>query len=254
MTSRSNEAFNEEIIIENCRSVAGKELPSVPKGSQNCDYGTILLMYQYKEPVWTKQEHKKALKKIIELGQKHRIAGRGRVAPEGVNFTLSGMPQDVRDFCYSLRAWDQLFHETDFKLTDWIPRNKLFKSLSIRKTEELVAYGLAGDKAPSLQKFAGTHLEADEYHKAMMETDTVIVDVRNAYESSIGGFRPPEGGAELIDPKMRNSIEFPKWLNDPETQERLNGKNVLMYCTGGKIYIWTIDCDDVLIFVDFSCV
>lgn len=234
MTSRSGAVVDEEILIENCRSVAGKELPKIPEGADDGHHGTILLMYQYKEPVWTKEQHKKALKKIIELGQQHRIAGRGRVAPEGVNFTLSGMPHDVRGFCYSLRTWDELFNETDFKLTDWIPKNKLFKSLSIRKTEELVAYGLAGEKAPSLQKFAGTHLEADEYHKAMMEKDTVIVDVRNAYESSIGGFRPPEGGAELIDPKMRNSIEFPKWLSDPATQEKLNGKKVLMYCTGGK--------------------
>jgi len=234
MTSTSSQTVNEEIVIENCRSVAGRKLPDIPEGADDGHYGTILLMYQYKEPVWTKQEHKNALRRILELGQKCRIAGRGRVAPEGVNFTLSGMPQDVRDFCQGLREWDQIFNETDFKLTDWIPMNKLFKSLSIRKTEELVAYGLCGEKAPSLEKFAGTHLEADEYHKAMMQKDTVIVDVRNAYESSIGGFRPPEGGAELIDPKMRNSIEFPKWLNDPATQEKLNGKNVLMYCTGGK--------------------
>ena len=41
------------------------------------------------------------------------------------------------------------------------------------------------------------------------------------------------GGAELIDPKLRNSHEFPRWLNQPETQEKLQGKNVLMYCTGG---------------------
>lgn len=62
---------------------------------------------------------------------------------------------------------------------------------------------------------------------------SVIVDVRNAYESAIGHFQPPEGGAQLIDPKMRNSHEFPKWLNAPETQQQLTGKNVMMYCTGG---------------------
>ena len=28
-------------------------------------------------------------------------------------------------------------------------------------------------------------------------------------------------------------IEFPKWLNAPETQAKLHGKQVLMYCTGG---------------------
>ena len=89
------------------------------------------------------------------------------------------------------------------------------------------------DKAPSLKKFAGEHLEADEYHKAMQDPDTVVIDVRNAYESAIGAFQPPEGGAKLIDPKMRNSIEFPKWLNSKETQKQLTGKKVLMYCTGG---------------------
>lgn len=89
------------------------------------------------------------------------------------------------------------------------------------------------EKAPSIQKFGGTHLEANEYHEAMKDPDAVIIDVRNAYESAIGGFRPPPTGAKLIDPKMRNSIEFPKWLGAKETQNELNGKKVLMYCTGG---------------------
>lgn len=235
--------MSEEVVnLRGSRSVAFRELPPVPKGCDNTDntdnndgdFGSILLCYQYKEPPWTKKEHKQTLKKCMELGQKHRITGRGRVAPEGINFTLSGMPQDLRDFCQALRDWNPLFLETDFKLTDFIPKNKLFKSLSIRKTQELVAYGLAGtDRAPSLSKFAGTHLEATDYHEAMKDQDTVIVDVRNAYESAIGSFQPPQGGAQLLDPKMRNSIEFPKWLNDPKTQEQLHNKKVLMYCTGG---------------------
>lgn len=225
-SKKSND--DESIIVENCRSVANQELPPIPKGADA--KGSILLFYQYAEPTWSKKEHKKAIKKIIELGERFKITGRGRVAPEGVNCTLSGTPGNIRSFCCGLRQWNPLFNETDFKITDFVPENKLFKSLSIRKTEELVAYGLAGEKAPSLQKFAGTHLEAVEYHTAMKQKDTVIVDVRNAYESAIGSFNPPEGGAELIDPKMRNSIEFPKWLNDPKTKEKLNGKKVLMYC------------------------
>jgi len=231
---------DESIVLENSRSVAFSELPNIPKEFDNdksrsskYSYGTILLFYQYKEPVWTKKEHKKALKTVIEIGAKFQITGRGRIAPEGLNCTLSGNANDVRSFCYALREWSPLFHQTDFKLTDGIPRDKLFKSLSIRKTEELVAYGLKGEKAPSIEAFAGKHLEAYEYHKAMAEPDTVIVDVRNAYESAIGNFQPPKGGAKLIDPKIRNSIEFPKWLHDPKTQQQLHGKKVLMYCTGG---------------------
>jgi len=170
---------------------------------------------------------------VIDIGKKLDITGRGRVAPEGLNCTLTGSPQNVRSFCEKLREWNDIFHETDFKLTDGVSHSRMFKNLSIRKTNELVAYGLSGEKAPSLKKFGGTHLEASDYHKAMADSNTVIVDVRNAYETAIGSFRPPEGGAKLIDPKMRNSIEFPKWLSDKKTQEQLSGKKVLMYCTGG---------------------
>ena len=37
----------------------------------------------------------------------------------------------------------------------------------------------------------------------------------------------------MLDPKMRKSTEFPVWLNKPETKAKLQGKQVLMYCTGG---------------------
>lgn len=228
------EKNSDEIVIpEHSRSVAGKELPPV---SASTGGGAILLMYQYKEPCWTPSQHKQALKQIIHLCTQYQIKGRGRVAPEGVNMTLSSIqPSNVREFCQALRRWDPaLFNDTDFKITDQIPHNQLFSKLSIRKTNELVAYGLDGDpKAPSLSQFAGTHLEAIDAHQAMQQKDTVVIDVRNAYESSIGHFQPPPGGATLIDPKMRHSVDFPKWLHDPQTQQKLHNKNVLMYCTGG---------------------
>jgi predicted sulfurtransferase len=49
----------------------------------------------------------------------------------------------------------------------------------------------------------------------------------------IGRFDPPKNGAQMIDPMMRKSTEFPVWLDKPETKEMLRGKQVLMYCTGG---------------------
>ena len=67
----------------------------------------------------------------------------------------------------------------------------------MRKVEELVGYGLGGVKAPSIKKHAGKHLEAIDYHKQMEQKDTVIIDVRNKYESDIGHFQPPKNGAEL---------------------------------------------------------
>ncbi len=133
------------VLPENARSVSHRDLPPLPSSSSSgSGGGSILLFYQYIEPQWTPTEHKTALKKVIDLGRTYNITGRGRVAQEGLNCTLTGQPLDIRNFCYGLRKWKDVFNETDFKITDGIPVGKMFKSLSIRKTNELVAYGLEG--------------------------------------------------------------------------------------------------------------
>jgi predicted sulfurtransferase len=213
-------------------SNAHRPLPAPPQDSPP-DSCTICLFYQYKEPAWKTKEHKAALNKVTELATQLKITGRGRCAPEGLNCTLTASANDMRAFCYALREWDPMFHETDFKLQDGIPSKNAFRTFTLRKVSELVGYALDGIKAPSLNRHAGTHLDAPDYHTQMQQQDTVIIDVRNAYESDIGHFQPPEGGAQLLDPKMRTSQDFPKWLNAPETKEKLKNKTVMMYCTGG---------------------
>jgi len=220
------------LSISASTSVANRSLPDVPPNLA-LDAVTICLMYQYKEPAWTTKEHKMALNMVSSLAGTHSITGRGRCAPEGLNCTLTGNATNVREFCYALRAWDPLFHNTDFKLEDGVQASTRFRTFTLRKVDELVGYSLDGVKAPSLNRHAGTHLEAPDYHKQMQQDDTVIIDVRNAYESAIGHFQPPAGGAKLLDPQMRNSTDFPKWLNSPATKEQLQGKTVMMYCTGG---------------------
>ena len=41
------------------------------------------------------------------------------------------------------------------------------------------------------------------------------------------------GGATYIDPKMRKSTDFTSWLAEDETKQKLEGKTVMMFCTGG---------------------
>ena len=61
---------------------------------------------------------------------------------------------------------------------------------------------------------------ADEYHRLMSEPNTII-DARNAYEwrSATSSRR----AAPLLDPKMRNSHEFPG-INAPETRQKLQDR------------------------------
>mmetsp|Transcript_20447 Transcript_20447/g.50824 ORF Transcript_20447/g.50824 Transcript_20447/m.50824 type:complete len:554 (-) Transcript_20447:199-1860(-) len=220
------------VDFSSSKSVANQPLPAPPEYNP-ADSCTICLFYQYKEPAWTSKEHKAALNKVTEFAKTYSVTGRGRCAPEGLNCTLTASANDIRAFCYALRDWDPSFNETDFKLEDGVENKHRFRTFTLRKVDELVGYALDGVKAPSLNRHSGKHLDAIEYHKKMQEKDTVIIDVRNAYESDIGHFQPPEGGADLLDPKMRTSQDFPKWLNAPDTKEKLKNKTVMMYCTGG---------------------
>ena len=185
--------------------------PLPPPPSDPAKASALVLFYQYKEPHWTEKEHKEALKRVIAIGKEHGITGRGRCAREGLNCTLTGTPEGIRGFCNGPRAWKpELFNATDFKITDHFENRHVFKALTVRHTDELVAYGMADELAPTLTTSRARHVEADEYHELMTDKDAVIIDVRNAYESAIGHFQPPPDGATLIDPKMRNSYEFPK--------------------------------------------
>jgi hypothetical protein len=54
--------------------------------------------------------------------------------------------------------------------------------------EELVGYGLGGEKAPELGSKTSVHLEADEYHAMMNDTstsqETGVETVRDKISSS----------------------------------------------------------------------
>jgi predicted sulfurtransferase len=219
-------------ILENAKPIIHLPIPEVPDGLAD-DAISLVLFYQYVEPPWTPAQHKQALRFVQELGRKHKVTGRGRCAMEGLNCTCTGPAQGIRAFCQGLRDWNKLFMECDFKITDGLDNKKKFKALTIRKVDELVAYGLEGSYAPSLKRNAAVNLNADEYHEMMTDPDAVIIDVRNVYESAIGHFQPPQEGAELIIPPVRHSFEFPKWFNSEETRKKLDGKKVMMYCTGG---------------------
>lgn len=212
------------------QSTAHKPLPPV-RGPPNAP--SLVLFYAYREPACNAHEHSRALKTFIKLCEAHDLKGRGRCAPEGVNCTLTGGAQKIRNFCAKLREWDAaLFGPVDFKITDNLGKKEAFKRLTVRKTDELVGYGLS-DAQPQLSSSTATHLDAVAYHKLLEDPEAVVVDVRNQYETEIGRMRPPAHGATFLDPKVRNSHEIPRWLNAPETQAKLAGKRVLMYCTGG---------------------
>jgi hypothetical protein len=56
----------------------------------------------------------------------------------------------------------------------------------------------------------------------LADPQTVVIDVRNNYGTQIDMIHPPPGdhGAPLLNQKLCNSCESPKWLVSEETQKQ----------------------------------
>ena len=222
---QSTITFNDPFIVQSSTLDFSEHSNQIPTNI------TLLLFYQYIEPVWDNETYKKALDSMKQLGDDLHLGGRMRVAKEGLNCTLTGNHDNIMAYCQALRVFGRgEFKQTEFKLTTDLPLSQAFPSVKIMPVTELVNYGLSGTRAPPHQ-YSGTHLDPQAYHAKMQESNTVMIDVRNHYEAAIGHFAPPT--AQWVDPKMRKSTEFPIWLDKPDTKASLQGKQVLMYCTGG---------------------
>lgn len=238
------------------------------KNNDNDMTCTILLFYLYVTPKWTKERVDQLISLLEEIGKRRKIYGRIRVAEEGVNATLScightSQTQQKEHGCIAMRHFTQdliqfdrdNFTKCDFKFIDHLPCDRNFKELKIMPVQELVFYGVSEKEAPL--ENGGIHLPPKEFHEMLSRDDAVVIDVRNHYETMIGRFDGQEDnskksgeqgdsnsnthetqqqqqhGAKYIDPMMRKSTDFKMWLDKPETQENLEGKKVLLYCTGG---------------------
>jgi predicted sulfurtransferase len=229
---------------------------------------SLVLFYQYtNQRKWSQTQVKLLMTYLSCIAKERNIGGRIRVAQEGVNATVSAvdMPrvtakETLRHFVQDLKHFDsEVFANTDFKFMDNLPADRHFKELKVMPVQELVFYGIKQDDAPldNDDKVdgikGGVHLEAKEYHEMLKQDNTVVIDVRNHYETIIGRFdgqqvaaststacgtekecdTKKKAGATYIDPLMRKSTDFKSWLGKDETKKQLKDKNVLMYCTGG---------------------
>ena len=95
--------------------------------------------------------------------------------------------------------------------------------MHVRPRKEIVALGLEDDVDPRVT--TGKYYSPSEFKAALEDDDTVILDARNDYEFDLGHFR----GA--IRPDITRFRDLPDWIR--ENKEKLDGKNIVTYCTGG---------------------
>ena len=149
-----------------------------------------------------------------------KIFGRIYIATEGINAQLSVPEHQWKFFLASLNKRPEL---KDISIKRALQDGNSFYKLTVKVKKELVAYNVPKNSY-DMDKI-GKHLNAVQYNEALENPDTIIVDMRNYYESEIGRFQ------KAIIPNVETSRELL-----PEVRSILEGsenKKVLLYCTGG---------------------
>ena len=149
-----------------------------------------------------------------------KVLGRVYIAEEGINAQIS-IPIPAFDaFIDLLNKRDCL---ANMPVNNAIHEGKSFIKLAIRVKKEIVAYNIPNDEYNMNQ--VGKYLTSNEFNKALEKPDTVVVDMRNYYESEVGHFN----NAILPDVERSKDLlpEVKKLLKNNEDKE------VLLYCTGG---------------------
>jgi UPF0176 protein len=150
-----------------------------------------------------------------------RVLGRIYVSYEGVNGQISVPDKKLE----ALRAaMDQITFLEGVRFNFAIEDDgKSFFKLAIKVRNKIVADGL-DDRSFDVTK-RGKHLSAEEFNALTNQDDTVVVDMRNHYESEVGHFQ------NAITPDVETFREaLPKV---EEILEEHKDKHIVMYCTGG---------------------
>lgn len=149
------------------------------------------------------------------------VLGRVYLAQEGINAQICVPEVNFEKFIQALEAYPE-FKSMPLKLA-LEEKGHSFSKLTLKVKSQIVADGLE----PGQYDIAdvGTHLDPEGFNALMEKSETLVVDMRNHYESAIGRF---EGAICPDADTFREEL--------PMVRALLQGKeeqDILLYCTGG---------------------
>lgn len=149
------------------------------------------------------------------------VLGRTFVAIEGINSQISVPETRFEEFKTDLYSISFL---NGVRLNVAVEDNgKSFFKLRVAIRKKIVADGL---EVPDFDVTKhGQHVNAAEFNKLADDPNTVIIDMRNHYESEVGHFK------KAILPDVDTFREELQIAEDIMNEHK--DKNLLMYCTGG---------------------
>lgn len=150
------------------------------------------------------------------------VLGRIYVAHEGINAQLSVPARNFEAFKNFL---DGIYFLENVRLNIAIEHDlKSFLKLKVKVRDKIVADGLNDTTFDVTNK--GIHVDAQGFNELLEDPATVLVDMRNHYESEIGHFK----GAITPDvDTFRDSLD----IIEEDLKDHKEDKKLVMYCTGG---------------------
>lgn len=158
---------------------------------------------------------------LYEMWTKLNCFGRIYVAHEGINAQMSVPADNWDEFEKQLNCLSY-FKDVPFKHA--VDGNgKSFYKLIVKVRQKIVADGI---NDPTFDpSHTGTYLNAKEFNKAIEDENTIVIDMRNHYESEVGRFdRAFCPDADTFREELPQVIDHLKGQED---------KKIVMYCTGG---------------------
>ena len=164
------------------------------------------------------------------------VLGRIYVASEGINAQLSLPADNFYAFKNSIKVFDFM---KNLRLNVAVEQDDFsFLKLTIKVRDKILADGLKDETFDSSN--IGIHLKANEFNKMIDDPNTIVVDLRNHYESEVGHF------TKAIRPDVdtfRDSLP----IIEAQLSAHKSDKKILMYCTGGirceKTTAWMKEMD-----------
>lgn len=185
----------------------------VMSGSGTSTSYTVIALYHFFDfPRYT--ECREAIKsEFLRLG----IKGTLLLTPEGINGTLSGAENSMKDMVRYLER-HVVGDSFDYKVS-YCARQP-FARTKVKIKKETISIG---EPAPLQQR--GRYVTAQEWNALIADPETIVIDTRNAYEVEMGTFE------RARNPGIRHFKQLPAYVRNTLAQEKQ--AKIATFCTGG---------------------
>ncbi|MEP5622358.1 MAG: hypothetical protein ABJP82_07230, partial [Hyphomicrobiales bacterium] len=133
------------------------------------------------------------------------VRGSILLASEGINGTICGPEQGVREVLAHLRS-DPRLAALSHKET-WTHRH-VFKRMKVRLKQEIVRLAVDGIDP---NEIVGEYVKPEDWNDLISDPNVIVIDTRNDYEFAFGTFD------KALNPETQSFREFPDWVEGQDT-------------------------------------